>query len=101
MEYRGVKTKEERSIEQFVSFMFIYYQFYILFTLQNASYWLMHNMWQEEQKVIEAQLRIRQQALKDEEDKLKRKQSRCSSSRTVAPTTEVEYRDICSTSCSG
>lgn len=101
MEYRGVKTKEERSIEQFVSFMFIYYQFCILFILQNASYWIMHNMWQEEQKVIEAQLRIRQQALKDEEDKLKRKQSRCSSSRTVAPTTEVEYRDICSTSCSG
>ncbi|TVU33242.1 hypothetical protein EJB05_25032 [Eragrostis curvula] len=71
VEYRGVKTKEERSIEQF-----------------------------EEQKVIEAQLRMRQQALKDEEAKLKRKQSRCSSSRTVTPTTEVEYRDICSTSLS-
>nr|AGS15004.1 GW2-6A-Lk [Triticum aestivum] len=71
VEYRGVKTKEERSIEQF-----------------------------EEQKVIEAQMRMRQQALQDEEDKMKRKQSRCSSSRTIAPTTEVEYRDICSTSYS-
>ncbi|VAI45722.1 unnamed protein product [Triticum turgidum subsp. durum] len=71
VEYRGVKTKEERSIEQF-----------------------------EEQKVIEAQMRVRQQALQDEEDKMKRKQSRCSSSRTIAPTTEVEYRDICSTSYS-
>ncbi|KAM3241406.1 hypothetical protein ACQJBY_054400 [Aegilops geniculata] len=54
----------------------------------------------EEQKVIEAQMRMRQQALQDEEDKMKRKQSRCSSSRTIAPTTEVEYRDICSTSYS-
>ncbi|XP_044951178.1 E3 ubiquitin-protein ligase GW2 isoform X2 [Hordeum vulgare subsp. vulgare] len=71
VEYRGVKTKEERSIEQF-----------------------------EEQKVIEAQMRMRQQALQDEEDKMRRKQSRCSSSRTIAPTTEVEYRDICSTSYS-
>jgi hypothetical protein len=50
---------------------------------------------------MEAQLRMRQQALKVEEAKLKRKQSRCSSSRTVAPTTEVEFRDICSTSFSG
>uniref|UniRef100_J3LBA7 GW2 n=1 Tax=Oryza brachyantha TaxID=4533 RepID=J3LBA7_ORYBR len=71
VEYRGVKTKEERSIEQF-----------------------------EEQKVIEAQMRIRQQALQDEEDKMKRKQNRCSSSRTITPTKEVEYRDICSTSFS-
>ncbi|CAN6243720.1 unnamed protein product [Urochloa humidicola] len=71
VEYRGVKTKEERSIEQF-----------------------------EEQKVIEAQLRIRQKEIQDEEAKMKRKQSRCSSSRTVTPTKEVEYRDICSTSFS-
>ncbi|KAG8070196.1 hypothetical protein GUJ93_ZPchr0006g43313 [Zizania palustris] len=71
VEYRGVKTKEERSIEQF-----------------------------EEQKVIEAQMRMRQQALQDEEAKMRRKQNRCSSSRTIAPTTEVEYRDICSTSFS-
>jgi len=67
----GVKTKEERSLEQF-----------------------------EEQKVIEAQLRIRQKEIQDEEAKMKRKQSRCSSSRTVTPTKEVEYRDICSTSFS-
>ncbi|NP_001143691.1 E3 ubiquitin-protein ligase GW2 [Zea mays] len=71
VEYRGVKTKEERSIEQF-----------------------------EEQKVIEAQLRMRQKELQDEEAKMRRKQGRCSSSRTVTPTTEVEYRDICSTSFS-
>ncbi|KAG2657412.1 E3 ubiquitin-protein ligase GW2 isoform X1 [Panicum virgatum] len=71
VEYRGVKTKEERSLEQF-----------------------------EEQKVIEAQLRIRQKEIEDEDAKMKRKQSRCSSSRTVTPTKEVEYRDICSTSFS-
>lgn len=46
-------------------------------------------------------MRMRQQALQDEEDKMKRKQNRCSSSRTITPTKEVEYRDICSTSFSG
>jgi hypothetical protein len=61
----------------------------------------MYNILQEEQKVIEAQLRMRQKELQDEEAKMRRKQGRCSSSRTVTPTTEVEYRDICSTSFSG
>jgi len=61
----------------------------------------MCNLLQGEQKVIETQLRICKKEIEDEEAKMKRKQSRCFSSRTVAPTKEVEYRDICSTSFSG
>nr|CAD1842264.1 unnamed protein product [Ananas comosus var. bracteatus] len=70
VEYRGVRTKEEKSMEQV-----------------------------EEQKVIEAQIRMRQQELQDEAEKVKRKQAKCSSSRTLVPA-EVEYRDMCSTSLS-
>ncbi|XP_057812293.1 E3 ubiquitin-protein ligase DA2L-like [Salvia miltiorrhiza] len=63
VEYRGVKTKEEKSIEQL-----------------------------EEQRVIEAKIRMRHQELQDEEKSLKLRE--ISSSSSMRAPTEVEY---CST----
>lgn len=61
VEYRGVKTKEEKGIEQI-----------------------------EEQRVIEAKIRIRQQELQDEEERMQKRQEMSYSSRIVEPS-EVEY----------
>ncbi|KAL1537640.1 E3 ubiquitin-protein ligase da2 [Salvia divinorum] len=63
VEYRGVKTKEEKSIEQL-----------------------------EEQRVIEARIRMRHQELQDEEKSIKLRE--ISSSSSMRAPTEVEY---CST----
>ncbi|XP_073002812.1 E3 ubiquitin-protein ligase GW2-like [Typha latifolia] len=68
VEYRGVKTKEEKGKEQV-----------------------------EEQRVIEAQIRMRQQELQDEVERVKKRELISSSSRKLMPA-EVEHRDICSTS---
>lgn len=46
---------------------------------------------QEEQRVIEAQIRMRQQELQDEEERLQKRQELNLSSRHVAPVEEVEY----------
>ncbi|KAF3681024.1 E3 ubiquitin-protein ligase DA2L [Capsicum chacoense] len=64
VEYRGVKTKEEKGIEQI-----------------------------EEQRVIEAKIRMRQQELQDEEEKM-HKRKELSSSSSIAGPSEIEY---CST----
>ncbi|KAL1537991.1 E3 ubiquitin-protein ligase da2 [Salvia divinorum] len=61
VEYRGVKTKEEKSIEQL-----------------------------EEQRVIEAKIRMRHQELQDEEKLMKLRE--VSSSSSMRAPTEVEYR---------
>uniref|UniRef100_A0A5B7ARE2 Putative RING-type E3 ubiquitin ligase n=1 Tax=Davidia involucrata TaxID=16924 RepID=A0A5B7ARE2_DAVIN len=61
VEYRGVKTKEEKGIEQI-----------------------------EEQRVIEAKIRMRQQELQDEEERMQKRQEMSSSSRVMA-SGEVEY----------
>ncbi|XP_058101076.1 E3 ubiquitin-protein ligase DA2L-like [Magnolia sinica] len=66
VEYRGVRTKEEKGMEQV-----------------------------EEQKVIEAKIRMRQQELQDDEERMLRRQDISSSSRIMTPG-EVEYRDISS-----
>ncbi|XP_068665406.1 E3 ubiquitin-protein ligase DA2L-like [Aristolochia californica] len=68
VEYRGVRTKEQKGMQQV-----------------------------EEQKVIEAQIRIRRQELQDDcERMLKRKETASSSMRMTNG--EVEYRDISSSS---
>ncbi|KAH1032784.1 hypothetical protein J1N35_044958 [Gossypium stocksii] len=64
VEYRGVKTKEEKGIEQI-----------------------------EEQRVIEAQIRMRQQELQDDEERMLKRQDLSSSSIAVAPG-EVQYNSI-------
>ncbi|XP_031268867.1 E3 ubiquitin-protein ligase DA2-like isoform X3 [Pistacia vera] len=64
VEYRGVKTKEEKGIEQI-----------------------------EEQRVIEAKIRMRQQELHDEEERMQKRQELSSSSTSVAPG-EVEYSSM-------
>ncbi|XWS16815.1 hypothetical protein CRYUN_Cryun33cG0012700 [Craigia yunnanensis] len=64
VEYRGVKTKEEKGIEQI-----------------------------EEQRVIEAQIRMRQQELQDEEERMQKRQEFSSSSNGVAPG-EVQYSSV-------
>ncbi|MBA0699619.1 hypothetical protein Goari_001234 [Gossypium aridum] len=64
VEYRGVKTKEEKGIEQI-----------------------------EEQRVIEAQIRMRQQELQDDEERMLKRQDLSSSSTAVAPG-EVQYISI-------
>ncbi|XP_022733204.1 uncharacterized protein LOC111287167 isoform X2 [Durio zibethinus] len=64
VEYRGVKTKEEKGIEQI-----------------------------EEQRVIEAQIRMRQQELQDEEESFQKRQELSSSSTGVAPG-EVQYGSV-------
>ncbi|KAL0353912.1 UNVERIFIED_CONTAM: E3 ubiquitin-protein ligase DA2 [Sesamum angustifolium] len=64
VEYRGVKTKEEKGVEQL-----------------------------EEQRVIEAKIRMRQQELQDEEERMLKRREFCSSSSMRGPT-EVDY---CST----
>ncbi|KAD0085684.1 hypothetical protein R6Q59_012979 [Mikania micrantha] len=61
VEYRGVKTKEEKGQEQI-----------------------------EEQRVIEAKIRIRQQEIQDEEERMLKKQETISSSR-VFESSEAEY----------
>ncbi|CAN8233906.1 unnamed protein product [Cochlearia groenlandica] len=61
VEYRGVKTKEEKGIEQV-----------------------------EEQRVIEAKIRIRQKEMQDDEEKMQKRLESCSSS-TSAVTGEMEY----------
>ncbi|XP_010531899.1 PREDICTED: protein sip5 [Tarenaya hassleriana] len=61
VEYRGVKTKEEKGMEQV-----------------------------EEQRVIEAQIRMRQKELQDEEERMQKQLESCSSS-TSAVTAEMEY----------
>ncbi|XP_039143397.1 E3 ubiquitin-protein ligase GW2-like [Dioscorea cayenensis subsp. rotundata] len=67
VEYRGMKTKEEKGMEQL-----------------------------EEQKVIEAQIRMRQQELQEEEERMRRRQEMSASSIIQSPV-EFECRDI---SCS-
>ncbi|XP_004243185.1 E3 ubiquitin-protein ligase DA2L [Solanum lycopersicum] len=64
VEYRGVKTKEEKGIEQI-----------------------------EEQRVIEAKIRMRQQELQDDEEKM-HKRRELSTSSSIAGPSEIEY---CST----
>ncbi|KAL3364330.1 hypothetical protein AABB24_013208 [Solanum stoloniferum] len=64
VEYRGVKTKEEKGVEQI-----------------------------EEQRVIEAKIRMRQQELQDDEEKM-HKRRELSSSSSIAGPSEIEY---CST----
>ncbi|KAA8524083.1 hypothetical protein F0562_010486 [Nyssa sinensis] len=64
VEYRGVKTKEEKGMEQI-----------------------------EEQRVIEAKIRMRQQELQDEEERMQRRQEMSSSNRIV-PSGEVEYSPV-------
>ncbi|XP_008801977.1 E3 ubiquitin-protein ligase GW2-like [Phoenix dactylifera] len=71
VEYRGMKTKEEKGMEQL-----------------------------EEQRVIEAQIRMRQQEIQDEAERMKKRKDVSSSSGIMTPA-EVEYQDICSTSLSG
>ncbi|KAJ4788933.1 Protein SIP5 [Rhynchospora pubera] len=71
VEYRGVKSKEEKSMEQV-----------------------------EEQRVIEAQIRVRQQEIQEEEERMKKKQEKSQSIRKMQPPTEIEYSDLCSTSLS-
>lgn len=66
VEYRGAKSKEEKGVEQV-----------------------------EEQRIIEAQIRMRQQELQDEKGKLLKKEEPSSSSRSL-PLAEVEYQDISS-----
>ncbi|KAK6157469.1 hypothetical protein DH2020_011717 [Rehmannia glutinosa] len=66
VEYRGVKTKEEKGLEQLV---------------------------REEQRVIEAKIRMRQQELQDEEERMLKQREIRSSSSMRGPT-EVDY---CST----
>ncbi|GLU17707.1 hypothetical protein SLE2022_340630 [Rubroshorea leprosula] len=61
VEYRGMKTKEERGMEQI-----------------------------EEQRVIEAKIRMRQQELQDEEERMQKRQELSSSSTGVAAG-EVQY----------
>ncbi|XP_074372878.1 E3 ubiquitin-protein ligase DA2L-like isoform X2 [Apium graveolens] len=63
VEYRGMKTKEEKGIEQI-----------------------------EEQRVIEANIRMRQQELKDEETRMQKRQYARSSSRSRSG--EIEYSSI-------
>lgn len=61
VEYRGVKSKEEKGLEQI-----------------------------EEQRVIEAKIRMRQQELQDEEERMQKRQELCSSSTNVLAG-EIEY----------
>lgn len=61
VEYRGVKTKEEKGIEQI-----------------------------EEQRVIEAKIRMRQQELQDEEERMQKRKDLSSSSSIIQPA-EIEY----------
>ncbi|KAG6535826.1 hypothetical protein ZIOFF_000855 [Zingiber officinale] len=70
VEYRGAKTKEEKGVEQV-----------------------------EEQKVIEAQIRIRQQELQDEAEKINKRPDINSSKRIMTPT-DAGYHDINNTSAS-
>ncbi|WOL08239.1 hypothetical protein Cni_G16991 [Canna indica] len=63
VEYRGAKTKEEKGMEQV-----------------------------EEQKVIEAQIRIRQQEIEDEAERIKKRQDFSSSSR-IMTSVDVGYHD--------
>ncbi|XP_020584599.1 uncharacterized protein LOC110027485 [Phalaenopsis equestris] len=70
VEYRGEKTREERGIEQI-----------------------------EEQKVIEAQIRLRHREIQDEHERMKRRQDVSSSSR-VAASEEAECHDETNTSLS-
>ncbi|MQM19101.1 hypothetical protein Taro_052102, partial [Colocasia esculenta] len=64
VEYRGMKSKEEKGMEQI-----------------------------EEQKVIEAKIRMQQQERQDEEERMQKRQSICSSSRIMTPA-EVECCEI-------
>ncbi|XWS10237.1 hypothetical protein CRYUN_Cryun39dG0058100 [Craigia yunnanensis] len=64
VEYRGGKTKEEKGIEQI-----------------------------EEQRVIEAKMRMRQQELQDEEERMQKRQELSSSSTGVAPG-DVQYSSV-------
>lgn len=81
VEYRGVKTKEEKGMEQI-----------------------------EEQLVIEAKIRIRQQELQDEEERMQKRQessstgvalgeveSSVSSSRSMEGEGNVSFQDLCAT----
>ncbi|KAI3815128.1 hypothetical protein L1987_14784 [Smallanthus sonchifolius] len=61
VEYRGVKTKEEKGLEQI-----------------------------EEQRVIDAKIRMRLQEIQEEEERMQRRQDTSSSSRIIEPN-EVEY----------
>ncbi|XP_042478393.1 E3 ubiquitin-protein ligase DA2L isoform X2 [Macadamia integrifolia] len=63
VEYRGMRSKEEKGMEQV-----------------------------EEQRVIEAKIRMRQQELQEEEERMQRRQETSSSSRVIAPA-DVEYQD--------
>ncbi|KAJ8633331.1 hypothetical protein MRB53_026667 [Persea americana] len=64
VEYRGVKSKEEKGMEQI-----------------------------EEQRVIEAKIRMQQRELQDEQERMIRKQEIASSSRLMT-SDEVEYQDM-------
>ncbi|KAJ0231133.1 E3 ubiquitin-protein ligase DA2 [Hirschfeldia incana] len=68
VEYRGVKSKEEKGIEQV-----------------------------EEQRVIEAKIRMRQKEMQDDEERMQKRLESCSSS-TSALTGEMEYGSASATS---
>ena len=63
------------------------------------SFWGFLNM-KEEQKVIEAQIRMRQQELQEEEERMQKRQEMSASS-TIQSPVEFECRDISCSSLSG
>ncbi|KAF3341512.1 Protein SIP5 [Carex littledalei] len=65
VEYRGFKTRDEKRKDQI-----------------------------EEQKVIEAQIRLRQQEILDENERLQKRKNAATSSAIAVPT-EEQYRDLC------
>lgn len=77
MEYRGVKTKEEKGLEQIVS---ITYYRYSVWKVDRIG---MFDYIQEEQRVIDAKIRKRLQEIKDEEERMQRRQVMSSSNTSI------------------
>ncbi|OEL20623.1 hypothetical protein BAE44_0018358 [Dichanthelium oligosanthes] len=97
VEYRGVKTKEEKGIEQLVSARTN------RVSVQSLVLWFMFANWlgwgivgQEEQRVIEAQIRMRHQELQEDAERMKNKQTAASTD--AVATAQVECCDTDGTS---
>lgn len=108
VEYRGMRSKEEKGMEQVVryalicvSFLnsFVLFHFFGLVVGGSCTYSCFSYM-QEEQRVIEAKIRMQRQELQDEEERMQRRQDIGSSSRTMIAG-EVGYTDVSSSSLTG
>lgn len=97
VEYRGARTKQEKRREQAVSVYLIF--FFLVFCTSKqiacCSFSMLGLYMQEEQRVVEAQIRMRMKEFQDDEERTRKRKEIDSSNRTIIPVqTDCKYLSV-------